>query len=456
MKDFLCGKLRCWVGSATLQTSLVLILLLLKIALSASTGRQDWLRYGAVALAVVAGALIIARMVMCVLTERQVRLPQRRPTVGDYWRLFLVVWLGYGIIISTGAASFVLMTLICVPLAVVLIVAALADSIGTKSLSNHCIGLSVFAVVLIGWQFDGFLKYYGVKLPGHPLEMPSYHTVCVAEFRSSLSSSVSLGLAEIEVSSHLESEDGTVMSRFDLPYSRTFGVRTIRVRRVKMFSQWEEVAGMGAIIKAGEFETIPVNTDTKRTVRIGGNLSGDSIKMPNVGSSGEQGNRRRHLTWKEITDREEFRSAKPAVQQEIYRIWIDTDVAEEEKDNPYRDYILDELRRTPMDTGQGLISSHINLMIRGALALFGQSSQDVQDWVPVNPIYDNSTGAKVFHTFGQLLLVLLPVFGVWFAVRLRNRAKGPPPNEGASVDRETPLVQGNGGDGANRSVETGE
>lgn len=73
------------------------------------------------------------------------------------------------------------------------------------------------------------------------------------------------------------------------------------------------------------------------------------------------------MTWEEVISTKPFQDASMEQKVATYHDWINTVVAEEEKDNPYRDYILDELRRTPMDTGQGVIATTANAAAQNVL-----------------------------------------------------------------------------------------
>ena len=71
------------------------------------------------------------------------------------------------------------------------------------------------------------------------------------------------------------------------------------------------------------------------------------------------------ITWKDVTDSEEFQSSSRPVQLEIYRRWIEDEVAKEFDNDPY---ILDHFRNQPMDTGQGVIATTANAAAQNVVA----------------------------------------------------------------------------------------
>lgn len=108
----------------------------------------------------------------------------RRPTDGDYWRLFVVLWLGYGKVATISPGVFLLMSLLAVPLLFLLVTIGVTDWVLEKSMSTRAIGCFAFAYFLFVWQKNALVEHYGVPIIGHFLEKPNFEAQYYGFFRS--------------------------------------------------------------------------------------------------------------------------------------------------------------------------------------------------------------------------------------------------------------------------------
>lgn len=192
-----------------------------------------WLNFVVVAVAVVSlgWVLLIFWWRLTHLTD-EARV-YKRPTDGDYWRLFVVLWLGYGKIADLSPTAFFVMSLIAVPVLFVLVSIGLTDSVIEKSLTPRALGCFAFCYFLFGWQKSSLIEHYGVPIIGHILEKPNFDAQYYVEVRSEDSNNEYTLLADIRVESYSETEDAGYEDRFGQSVSHTFQVKDIWIKRLR-------------------------------------------------------------------------------------------------------------------------------------------------------------------------------------------------------------------------------
>jgi len=154
----------------------------------------------------------------------------RRPTDGDYWRLFVCLWLGYGPLASQSESLFLLMSLIAVPTLFLLVTIGIADAVIEKKLTPLVIGCFAFVYFLFGWQKVALIEHYGVPIIGHFLEKPNFKARYYVEVEPESSDKKYKVLADIRVQSRSESEE-TGEDRFGMTTYSTFTYREIWIER---------------------------------------------------------------------------------------------------------------------------------------------------------------------------------------------------------------------------------
>lgn len=157
----------------------------------------------------------------------------RRPTDGDYWRLFVVLWLGYGKIATLSPSAFLFMSLLATPLLFLLATIGVTDWILEKSISTRAIGCFAFTYFLFVWQKNALVEHYGVPIIGHFLEKPNFEAQYYVEVEGEGSGPEYTLLADIRVESYSETEDAGYEDRFGQSVTHTFKVKDIWIKRLR-------------------------------------------------------------------------------------------------------------------------------------------------------------------------------------------------------------------------------
>ena len=157
----------------------------------------------------------------------------RRLTPGDCLRLFVVLWLGYGNIASISPTSFILISIVVVPLFFVVIAIGLIAIFVEEEPSVLVVTSIAVSYLLFSWQKKAFVTHHGVPIIGHFLEKPNFDARYYVKVSAPDSMMEQTLLADIRVESYPETDDIGDQDRFGDGGFETYEVKKIWIKQLQ-------------------------------------------------------------------------------------------------------------------------------------------------------------------------------------------------------------------------------
>ncbi len=119
---------------------------------------------------------------------------------GDWWRIFLILWIGHSPLATDYLVGFVLFSAFALFLLGLLVFTASAERFRKKKMTSLAIGCLAFGFCLLIWEKGAYVEHYGVPIIGHFFEKPEYQ----AKYKVKISPAYLDGGPFKEIYAHLD------------------------------------------------------------------------------------------------------------------------------------------------------------------------------------------------------------------------------------------------------------